>query len=127
MIVIAAVILATTVLLAMSVLQILVAAGRPYGAFVYGGRHRVLPRGLRVMSAVTVILYIAFGAILVARAGILPGKDALFIRAMTWVLFAFATLSIALNALSQSRPERLTAAPASAVLSMTALVLALAG
>ena len=127
MIVIAAVILATSVLLAMSVLQILVAAGRPYGAFVYGGRHRVLPRGLRVMSAVTVVLYIVFGAILFARAGILPGKDALFILAMTWVLFDVTTLSIPLNAVSQSRPERLTAAPASAVLSMTTLVLALAG
>lgn len=126
MIPIGSAIAAAAVLLAMSVIQILVAAGRPYGAFVYGGQHRVLPRSLRIMSTVTVVLYVAIAAVLFARAGILPGQDALFIRVTTWVLFAFFTLSIALNALSPSRPERLTATPASAVMSVATLILALA-
>jgi len=126
MIAIASAIIAAAVLFALSVLQILVAIGEPYGAFVYGGQHRILPQSLRIMSAVTVVLYISFATVLFARAGILPGQDAPFIRAATWVLFAFSALSIAINAVSPSRPERLTATPASAILSITILALALA-
>ena len=119
--------IATAALLALSVLQTLVALGQPYGAFVYGGRHRVLPPGLRMMSAITVALYIAFAAILFARAGVIPGQEDPFIRAATWVLFTFSTFSIAMNAISRSRPEQLTATPASAILSITTLTLALSG
>lgn len=117
--------IASAVLLAMSVIQVLVAAGRPYGAFVYGGQHRVVPRRLRIMSAVTVLLYGGIAAVLFAGAGLLPGQDAPFVRVAIWVLFAFFTLSIALNAISRSRPERMTATPASAVLSISTLILAL--
>ena len=43
MIPIATAVIATTVPLAMSAIQIYVSAGRSYGAFIYGGQHRVLP------------------------------------------------------------------------------------
>src|SRR5690625_1182190 len=125
MIPIAAAITATTALLALSILQILVAFGRPPGAFVYGGRHRVLPYTLRIASAGTVILYIFFAAVLFARAGILPGQEIPFIRVTTWVLFIFSTFSTAMNAISPSRPERRTAAPASFIMSVATLTLAL--
>ena len=66
--------IATAALLALSVLQTLVALGQPYGAFVYGGRHRVLPPGLRIMSAITVALYVAFAAILSPGPGSSQGR-----------------------------------------------------
>lgn len=116
---------APLVLIAMAVMQVLVASGRPYGAFVYGGQHRTLPLGLRVMSAVAVVLYGAIATILFARAGVLPGQETAFVRVTTWALFAFFTVGIAMNAISRSRPERLTATPACVVLSLAVLAIAL--
>lgn len=118
---------ATVVLTAMGVLQILVATGRPYGAFVYGGQHRVLPSKLRITSAVAVALYAAFAALLWARIGVLPGEDHAFIVVLTWVLFAYFTFGIALNAISRSPAERYTATPACLVLSICTLLIALSG
>ena len=63
--------------------------------------------------------------VLWSRAGILPGGDATAIRVITWVLVAYFTFGIALNALSRSRAERVTAAPACLLLSVASLVLAL--
>lgn len=116
---------ATIVLAAMAVMQILVASGRPYGAFVYGGQHRTLPRRLRLISAISVVLYAGIAMVLCSRAGILPGKDAAVTRVMTWVLFAFFAFGVVLNAISRSRPERLTATPACLILSVASLALAL--
>lgn len=125
MISILAAVVATLVLTAMAIVQVLVAAGRPYGAFVYGGKHRVLPLRLRAMSAFAVVLYAVCAVVMLTRAGVLPGQDLLFVVVATWALFAFFTAGTALNAISRSRAERLTATPACAVLSIAALVVAL--
>lgn len=74
MIAIIAAVTAAVVLAAMAAMQILVAMGRPYGAFVFGGQHRVLPRHLRIVSAIAVPLYLAFATVLWSRAGIPPAK-----------------------------------------------------
>lgn len=116
---------ATIVLAAMAVMQILVASGLPYGAFVYGGKHRTLPTRLRVTSVFAVVLYAAVALVLFARAGALPGQDSVFILVVTWALFAFFTFGVILNALSPSREERFTATPACLILSIASLVLAL--
>ena len=127
MIPIVAATIAAVLLVALAVLQVLLAAGRPYGALVWGGQHRILPRGLRIGSAVAVVLYAAFAAVLLARAGVLPGQDAPFVRVATWVLFAYFTVGIVMNGISRSRPERLTMTPVCVVLAGSTLVLALTG
>ena len=51
-----ALLVALALLAALAVLQILAASGLPLGRFGWGGQHRVLPRGLRVASAVSVLV-----------------------------------------------------------------------
>jgi len=70
-----ALVVALTLLTALAVLQILAASGLPLGRFVWGGQHRVLPRGLRVGSAVSVLVYAGLAALLLSRAGVLPAGD----------------------------------------------------
>ncbi|MFB7891053.1 hypothetical protein ACFC1I_02470 [Microbacterium sp. NPDC056044] len=120
-----AVVVACAVLGALAVLQICVAAGAPWGRLVWGGAHRVLPRRLRIASAASVVLYAGFAAVLLSRAGTLPGGDSQVIRILTWVLFAYFTLGIVMNAISRSRAERLTMTPVCAVLAAATLVVAL--
>lgn len=119
----AAAVVAAVLLLALSVLQVLVACGRPYGALVWGGQHRVLPRSLRIGSAVSVVIYGVIGVVLFWRAGVF-GAPPPFVVIATWVLFAYFALGIVLNAISRSRLERMTMTPVCAVLAGCTIILA---
>ena len=104
-----ALLVALALLAALAVLQILAASGLPYGRFVWGGQHRVLPRGLRVGSAVSVLVYAGLAALLLSRAGVLPAGDSTAVIVLTWVVFAFFAASVALNALSRSHSRSASA------------------
>ncbi|WP_157009149.1 hypothetical protein [Agromyces laixinhei] len=123
--VIGSLVIALTVVAALSVLQVLAASGRPVGQFVWGGAHRVLPRRFRIGSAVSILLYAGFAALLLSRAAVVPGGESTIVRVLTWVLFGYFALGMLLNAISRSRAERFTMAPACAVLAVTTLVIAL--
>ena len=122
---IASLIIALALLAALAVLQVLVASGLPLGRFVWGGAHRVLPRRLRIGSAVSVPVYAGFAVLLLSRAGALPGADNVIVVVLTWVLFAYFAFGVVLNGISRSRAERFTMTPACAVLAVTALIIAL--
>jgi len=117
----AAALLATLVLAAISVVQIAAATGRPVGRFVWGGQHEVLPRGLRVGSAVSVVLYAVMATVLIARAGGTAGA----LTVVAWVLFGYFALGIVMNGISRSRSERAVMTPACAVLAGCSLLVAL--
>jgi len=118
---VAAAVLATLVLLAISAVQIAAATGRPVGRFVWGGQHDVLPRGLRIGSAVSVVLYAAMATVLIVRA---TGRGGA-LGVIAWVLVGYFTLGIVVNAISRSRPERAVMTPACAVLAGCSLLVAL--
>ena len=122
-----ALVVALALLAALAVLQLLVASGLPYGRFVWGGTHRVLPHGLRVASAASVLVYAGLAALLLSRAGVLPAGDSAAVIVLTWVMFAFFAASVALNAISRSPAERWTMAPTSLLLAAATLVIALGG
>ena len=122
-----ALVVALALLAALAVLQLLVASGLPYGRFVWGGTHRVLPHGLRVGSAASVLVYAGLAALLLSRAGVLPAGGSTAVIVLTWVVFAFFAASVALNALSRSPAERWTMAPTSLLLAAATLVIALGG
>jgi hypothetical protein len=120
----AAAIVATVLLAALAVLQICVACGAPWGRLVWGGQHRVLPRRLRIASAVSVALYAAFAGILLARADVIPGGS-VPVEVATWILFGYFTLGILANLASRSRAERFTMTPTCLALALLTLVVAL--
>ena len=118
---VAAAVLATIVLGAISVVQLAAAAGRPVGRFVWGGQHEVLPRRLRIASAASVLLYAMMAAALIARATGREGAPVVVV----WVLVGYFTLGILMNGVSRSPSERATMTPACAVLAACSLVVAL--
>ena len=122
-----ALVVALALLAALAIMQILAASGLPYGRFVWGGTHRVLPHGLRVGSAASVLVYAGLVALLLSRAGVLPAGDSAAVIVLTWVAFAFFTASVALNAISRSPAERWTMTPTSLLLAAATLVIALGG
>lgn len=114
--------IAVAVLTAIAVVQVLAASGRPVGAYVWGGRHRVLPRRLRVASALSPVLYTAIAAVLLGRSG---STDGGFLVVVAWVVFAYFVLGIGMNAISRSPRERAVMTPACLVLAAASLVVAL--
>ncbi|MGY1616368.1 hypothetical protein ACI797_06435 [Geodermatophilus sp. SYSU D00691] len=113
MIVIAAVV-ASVLLAALAVLQVALAAGAP---LAWDGRHRVLPRGLRIASAVSLLLYALLAwAIWAAADRASEVGDHRPDHPLIWVLTAYFAVGVLANAISRSRPERFVTTPVALVL-----------
>ena len=109
----------------LAVLQTALIAGAPLGRFAWGGRHAVLPSGLRIGSAVAIALYVVFAAFMLQGAGALDVLPEGLTGPALWVLTGYFALGVVMNAVSRSRSERSVMTPVSAVLAACCLVLAL--
>jgi hypothetical protein len=109
---------AYVLLAGLAVFQIALAAGAPLGHLAWGGKHRVLPKGLRIASAVSVLLYALFAWIIWRAAS---GSDSGW---AIWVLTAYFGVGVLANAASRSRPERFVMTPVALVLALCCLVIA---
>ena len=124
MIVVAAV-LGVVVLGVLTVFQLALAGGAPWGRLAWGGSHRVLPTGLRVGSVVSVLVYAAVALVLLQGAGAVGLVPERAVSVALWVLTGYFTLGVVMNAVSRSRPERMVMTPVALVLAVVCLVLAL--
>ena len=121
-----AAVVAVVVLAALAVFQLALALGAPLGRFAWGGQHDgVLPRGLRIGSAVSIALYALFAVVLLDRAGVVDVLPDGVSRVGAWVLVAYFALGIVMNGISRSRSERAVMTPTTLVLAACALVVAL--
>jgi hypothetical protein len=66
---------ATIVLLGLVCFQVALAAGAPLGNFAWGGAHRVLPKHLRIASAVTTLIYAATALVMLEAAGVIDSRS----------------------------------------------------
>jgi len=120
-----AAVLGVALLVALSVFQATLVAGAPLGRFAWGGQHVVLPRNLRIGSAVSVVLYAFFAVLFLQAAGAFEVLPQGFLDVAIWVLTGYLALGIVMNAVSRSRPERLVMTPTVLVLAAVSLALAL--
>jgi hypothetical protein len=118
-------VVACVLLAALAVFQVLLVAGRPLGLFAWGGQHEVLPRGLRIGSASSVVLYVVIAAVILQAAGLISVVPDDVTGVGIWVLTGYFALGIVLNGISRSRPERLVMTPVVTVLTACCLVVAL--
>lgn len=118
--------LALTILLGLLALfQLSLALGAPLGRFAWGGQHRVLPARLRIGSAVSILIYALIGVIAWDRVGAIDVFGEPFSEVAMWVVFGYFALGILMNAISRSKPERLTMVPITIVLSVLAFFIAM--
>ncbi|NCT90071.1 hypothetical protein GXB85_03755 [Cellulomonas sp. APG4] len=114
------------VLAGLVVFQLALASGRPWGRFAWGGRHEgVLPRGLRVASAVSVLVYALLGVVVLDRAGLVDVLPDGASRVAAWVVAGYLGLGVLMNLASRSRSERAVMTPVAAVLCGAAVLVAL--
>jgi hypothetical protein len=120
-----AAVVACALLLGLAVLQAGLAVGRPWGRLAWGGQHEVLPRQLRISSAVSILVYVFFAVVALSGAGLVELLPEGFASAAAWVIAAYTGLGVVLNGLSRSKPERAVMTPVSLVLAVCFLVIAL--
>lgn len=121
----AAALVACLILAALAVFQSLLIAGRPLGRYAWGGQHDVLPRNLRIGSAISIVLYAVFAVIILDRAGVTDLLPDVVADVGIWVLTGYFTLGIVMNGISRSKPERNLMTPVCVVLALLCLVIAL--
>jgi hypothetical protein len=116
---------ACAVLAGLAIFQAALIGGAPLGRLAWGGQHQVLPAGLRVGSAVSIVLYAAFAYAALAKADLVPSLGNEVVTAVvTWVLAAYFTLGVLMNAISRSKSERAVMTPVALALAVFYLVLA---
>lgn len=123
---ITAAIIATTLLVCLSVFQLALALGAPLGRYAWGGAHTVLPRNLRIGSAVSILLYAVFASFILSSVGaaeIITNQSVLKIG--MWACTAYFMVGIVMNAISRSMRERLVMTPVCILLATTFLICAL--
>lgn len=121
-----AAILACVVLALLVVFQGCLSLGAPWGRLAWGGQHDGrLPARLRVASAASIGLYVAFAVLLLDRAGVVDAVSAdALVRTGSWVLVGYLVLGVLMNAVSRSKAERAVMTPTAFVLAVCATFVA---
>lgn len=108
--------------------QLALALGAPWGEYAMGGRFPgAFPPAMRVAAAVQAGILVALGLIAAARAGVAVQSWSSASGWLIWVVVGFSALSLLVNSISPSRPERRLWAPVALGLLVTSLVVALGG
>lgn len=125
-----ATVVAVAALAAVTLFQLALAAGVPWGRAAYGGVGDPLPLRLRVVSAVAAVFWGLVALTVAARGGVAaptPVPDAQLSLAV-WIASGLLVPAVVLNLITPSRIERAVWFPVSAVaLVTTAAVNVLAG
>ena len=112
----------------LTLFQLGLAAGLPYGQMSWGGTHRILPGRLRVASLFSAVLAVVGGLAVGQASGLGPDVlPAVVVRPLLGALAALFALSFVGNAVSNSRIERLHGVPLTVILAGSCAVLAFTG
>ena len=124
----AAAIVFAVVTLGVIAFQLALAAGAPWGEYAMGGSNPGrYPTRLRVAAVGQAILLAVLAIIVLSAAGlVIPGVAASF-PWLIWLVVAFSALSVVLNAISPSAPERRLWVPVTVVMLISSIVVAIRG
>ncbi|HCH34197.1 TPA: hypothetical protein DEW05_01535 [Candidatus Saccharibacteria bacterium] len=119
-------IVACLLLASLGVFQLFLALGYPLGKFAWGGAHTVLPKRLRIGSAISILLYLIFAVFILSESGLV---DIVTNRQVTsiviWVLTAYFALGVFMNSISRSKPERAVMTPIALILALCCACIAI--
>lgn len=126
MIVIIAALIAVTVFAVVSIIQLLLAVGKPLGKLAYGGKYETLPNNMRIMSIVAIGI-LTLGAISVLeRAGLITIlNNPILTLVIVWIIALYLAFNTLINAISKSMKEKLIMTPLSLISSICCFIVAI--
>ena len=116
-----------TLLTVITLFQIALISGAPWGEYAFGGRHKgPLPRNLRLGSAISSFMYLGIAGHLLAQIGIFPQLlDANLNSIANWAIVGIFSLALIMNTITPSKKERLVWGPVALVLLACSVIIAL--
>ncbi|SFB08035.1 hypothetical protein SAMN04488072_106238 [Lentibacillus halodurans] len=109
----------------LAIFQVLLTLGYPFGEFTLGGYYKILPKKLRIVSAVSALILLFMGLVLLKHSNVLNGLDFLPTNILVWIIIISLGLMTLANLISQSKKERHTMTPLSGVAFILCLFIAL--
>ena len=115
------------IFIGLSVFQLLLALGKPYGEMAYGGtQEAVLPRKYRLMSAFAIIIFLVASVFILIKVEIImdfPFPE--MVNIGIWLLALFLGLNTLANVTSKSQSERRIMTPLSLIACLCLVIIAL--
>jgi hypothetical protein len=108
-----------------AVFQVLLSFGFPLGEFAMGGYYKVLPKTLRIVSALNALILIFMGFVFLQHTNVINGLDFLSTNILVWVITMFLGVNTIANLISRSKKERLFMTPLSGFTFILCLIIAL--
>lgn len=97
-------------------MTVLVACGLPLGEFTMGGQHKILPKNLRVVAVISVVIQIFAMIIILQTGGFIPLWFSFKVTKYICFFFAaYLSLNTIMNMISKSRKERFVITPLSLI------------
>ncbi len=119
-------ILGAIIFFAIAIMTVLAICGLPLGEFTMGGQHKILPKKLRIIGTVSVVIQL-FAVLIVLQAGaFIPFWFS--VKTTKYICFFFATflsLNTIVNFLSKSNKEKFVMTPLSLIAAICFWVTAL--
>ncbi len=113
--------------LSVALFEVLLALALPWGEYAWGGFYgKVLPRKLRIASALASVFWAVAALILLEQGKVFSiGMNLTFTRVSVWIVTALLLVGILLNSMSRSKKERLIWTPIAAIGFLLCLFLSL--
>ncbi|MCU6707818.1 hypothetical protein M6D81_03760 [Paenibacillus sp. J5C_2022] len=121
-----AAIIGSLVFLFVTVIYVLLAIGLPLGEYAMGGKHRIMPKGMRVACVISAAVQMFAAFCILQAAGILEiGAWNDLARGACYFFAFYLALNTVMNALSRSKKEKMIMTPLSFVASVCFFFVAL--
>lgn len=105
-------IIATIILVFISILTVLLILGFPLGEFTMGGQNKILPKQLRMMAFFMLLLQVFFIMIILQVGGWIPLCFSYKVTRVVGIICAvFLSLNTIMNAVSYSKKEKYVMIP----------------
>ena len=113
------------ILAGLSVFQISLILGAPFGYYAWGGQNEVLPTAFRIGSVATLVIYAVFALFILQKAKVIQVfKRQKLVNVGAWIIFGYSCLGILANAASRSAAERNVMTPLVIVMAILSFIVA---
>ncbi|MBA7526006.1 hypothetical protein ES705_18166 [subsurface metagenome] len=123
MIVLIAAIIAVVLFAGMSVFQLLLVLGLPFGRLAYGGKYEKLPSKMKIISLIGIVIFIFTTLSVLERAEIIIiFNNLMFVTVIVWIIAVYLAFITLMNAISKSKWEKLIMTPISLTLAICCFI-----
>ena len=99
-------IVVTILFVSIAFFQVLLSLGFPIGEFALGGYYKVLPKKLRIVSAVNAMVLVFMSFVFLQHTDVFIGLSFLPTNILVWIMTIFLAINSIANLFSRSKKER---------------------